>query len=92
MRTTGVNWAAVIQSQQESGLSQREYCERHKLALSTFTNRKTKLNKSNTAITLFKPHFIELDVPTPVRSLPAPEEVVIELPYGVVMRFRGMAR
>jgi len=92
VRTTGVDWASVIQRQQDSGLSQREYCERHGLALSTFTNWKNKLKKSNTAIEIFEPHFIELDLQTPVRPLPAPEEVIVELPYGVVMRFRGMAR
>ena len=92
MRTTGVNWAAVIQNQQTSGLSQRDFCAKHKLALSTFGHWKRRLNKNNTALQLFKPQFIELDLQPPLRPLPAPEEVVVELPYGVVMRFRGMAR
>ena len=89
MRRTGVDWRSVILGHEKSGLSQRSYCEKHDLAHSTFTYWKRKLNRAATAIEVFKPQFIELDLQPAVLPVHAPEEVVVELPCGVVMRFRA---
>ena len=90
MRPTSVNWEAMIRRQQESGLTQRDFCKKHHLAYSTFNRWKQKLGFTSTSLAVFKPQFIELDLPAAVLPVPAPEEVVVELPFGVVMRFRGM--
>lgn len=51
---------------EDSGLSQREYCRQHSLALSTFGYWRRKIKRSTTD----KPRFYPLTIPT-VTSSPA---------------------
>ena len=58
--TKRVNWQCHISAWENSGSSQREYCRRHSLALSTFGYWKRKLRKSNCR----QPRFYPLAIPT----------------------------
>ena len=53
------NWQCHISAWESSGISQREYCRQHSLALSTFGYWKRKLRLSNDG----QPRFYPLAIP-----------------------------
>ena len=86
-----VNWPALIEQQERSGLSQREFCASQGISLPTFGYWKGKIKKTN-AIELYQPKFIELEAHSALNPPPTHDDLVVELPFGVVMRFRGTTR
>ena len=71
-------WIEICERFESSGLSSSEFCERERLALSSLQRWRRRLNKSQ---------FTEL-VPT---TRPSAESwrLDVEIPGGVVLRFRG---
>lgn len=55
-RRTAAQWQTVVAAQQDSGLSQREYCEREGISLSSFSHWRRKLNGKRVA----QAQFVEL--------------------------------
>ena len=57
----GTYWQDHILSCKQSGLSQKQYCINHKLALSTFTYWKRKLGKNQQQPACFYPLTVQSD-------------------------------
>ena len=81
-RLTPDAWQNHITSWQQSGLSQKAYCQRHQLGLSTFHNKYREL-KSDMAIPSAKPLTV-LPVIRPVSSAHTqpPTVITIHSPHG----------
>jgi transposase-like protein len=92
-RHTEAQWRKIFDQFSQSGMSQEQFCQREDLALSTFDRWRRTFRESSLAA--IPASFVELcvpNVPTPVVPL-IPEsvaELVVELPFGVVLRFRGV--
>jgi hypothetical protein len=96
-RRTAEQWKEILADFKRSGLSQERFCKREGIASATFYEWNRKLNFAPAPATLAtRPGgFVEVCLPSqppPVRqSVTEPlAEVVVELPYGVVLRFRGI--
>ena len=80
-RLTPDVWQRHITSWQQSELSQKAYCQRHQLGLSTFHNKYREL-KSDMAVPSHKPLTV-LPVIRPVSSAhPEPIVITIQSPQG----------
>ncbi len=80
-RLTQDTWQRHIRSWQQSGLSQKAYCQQHQLGLSTFYSKYSKL-KSDIAVASAKPLTV-LPVIRPVPSTQTEAAVIIILsPQG----------
>lgn len=96
-------WTKIFEGQVESGLSQAEYCREQGVNLATFYSelrrRRTRgeqlpasLVRSMSPKAVKTPSaFIPVEVVTTQPTFKSEPEIVIELPMGVVIRFRGMA-
>ncbi|MGI9278346.1 MAG: IS66 family insertion sequence element accessory protein TnpA [Endozoicomonas sp.] len=75
-------WQALIYEQQNSSVSQSEFCRSKGLCLATFYNWKRKLNPTENSITEASSQWIEL---------PAPQQtwdIELELPGNIILRMR----
>ena len=80
-RLTPDAWQRHITSWQQSGLSQKAYCQQHQLGLSTFHNKYREL-KSDIAVASAKPLTV-LPVIRPVPSAQTePAVISIQSPQG----------
>ena len=80
-RLTPDAWQRHITSWQQSGLSQKAYCQQHQLCLSTFHNKYREL-KSDIAVASAK-QFTVLPVIRPVTSAQTePAVISIQSPQG----------
>ena len=92
-RQSGAQWRTIIDRFNQSGMSQEKFCQREGLALATFARWRSMFRADSLAT--LPASFVELcapSLPTPVTPL-MPEslaELVVELPFGVVLRFRGV--
>ena len=84
-------WQTLLERHQESGLSQREFCRRESISLSTFSHNYRKVQNRT-------PAFIELQAPAEAQlaevdaPLVAQENhwsVEVVLPNGSILRFHG---
>jgi hypothetical protein len=96
VRKSTIDWPAVLEQFQESGLSQKRFCEQEGVSLSSLGYWLKKGRRSDSNSKVEKHRFIELDfspgaVATAVRGQKQ-ADVVVELPFGVVVRFIGVAR
>lgn len=84
-------WTRVIQRFESSGLSQREFCEREGIAISTFGYWWRKLGGRAEPEARFIPlEFLGSSGSSePERS---GVSLVVELPGGVTLRFSGLVR
>lgn len=92
-RRSAAEWQILIGQQQESGISQKAFCELHNICLSTFTLWKRKLTQ--TAVippsqqSLADPEWLELpanlDSAVPEKSK---WDMELELPGGIILRMR----
>jgi hypothetical protein len=80
-RCTDAEWAEIFRRFKSSGLSQREFCRREGLALSTFQRRWEPRRASARAA------FVDL-LPSPAPASSS-WELELSLPHGVGLRFRG---
>ena len=76
-RLTPDAWQNHITAWQQSGLSQKTYCQRHQLGLSTFHNKYREL-KSDNAVASAKPLTV-LPVIRPLPSAHTPQSTVITI-------------
>ena len=88
-RTGRSDWQSVVERFRGSGLSQKRFCETEGVALSTFSYwmKKAAANTESGSA-----RFVELDFLSAVPLAESPPELVVELPLGVVLRFRGVSR
>jgi len=87
---TPEEWRTLLERQERSGLSQREFCRREGISLSSFAQRRRESRNRDSA-------FVELS--PPAESSPAdrsatsdhknPWSVEVHLPDGSVLRFHG---
>ena len=89
-RRSASEWQNLIGQQQESGVSQKAFCELNNICLSTFTLWKRKLTVTPpTQQSVAGPEWIEfpanLDCAVPEQSK---WDMELELPGGVILRMR----
>ncbi len=89
-RRTETQWKRTFEKYDRSGLTQEQFCEREGLALATFATRRRKLHAAKLAPV--PAGFVEVCIPdqAPPAAQDFAGELVVELPYGVILRFRGM--
>ena len=102
----GPDWPRIFEEWKQSGLSQPKFCEKKGLSYTLFCHRRVELNKrerqaarlypAQKKVGQFIPVTVEAKAEEPKTvsrepNSPAPE-IVVELPFGVVLRFRGMAQ
>ena len=91
-------WAGLVAKFSESGVSREVFCREQGVALSTFENWRRKLKAAAAAGTDLPARFVEVCLPDPAdgefRHVVAERssELVVELPFGVVLRFYGVPR
>ena len=91
-RRSVAQWRKIFDKFDRSGMTQEQFCQREGVALATFSLWRRKLRASGLAT--IPPSFVEVCLPSQSEPVHAPlgdrmEEVVVELPFGVVLRFRG---
>lgn len=93
-RRTPAQWQTLMNQFDASGKTQEHFCRSKGIALATFAMWRRKLKA--TALTPAPPAFVQVHLPIDGGVLPPesqePADLVVELPYGVVLRFRGLAR
>ena len=91
-RLSESQWRRIFDQFDRSGLTQEAFCHREDLAHATFANWRRKLRAAGLAP--IQGGFVELCIPGKPRAaepLRNPDgELVVELPFGVVLRFRGV--
>lgn len=91
-RLTAGQWQKIIDQQQASGMSQKDFCRDRNIGLSTFTNWKRKLGGKATATpkeTLTPPDEAWIEIPSATREVATqPWHLELELPGGVTLRMR----
>ena len=92
-RRSESQWRAILNKYERSGLSQDQFCKREGLPLTTFGLWRRKLRAASLAPQ--PASFIEVCIPenvevTDVQVSQAKPDLVVELPYGVVLRFHGV--
>ena len=88
-RRSTEQWRCLIEEQQSSGLTQRVFCSRRQLAVSTFALWKGRLSARD----LTDPSaaaFVELTPPPAALATPEGWEVELSLGEGVRLRVRRM--
>lgn len=92
-RRSASEWQSLIGQQQESGISQKAFCELHNICVSTFTLWKRKLAQTAvippTQQSAADPEWIELPANL-ASAVPEPSkwDMELELPGGVILRMR----
>lgn len=90
-RRTQDQWQRLMEQFEASGKTQDQFCRSKGVALATFAMWRRKLKA-----TALAPAFVQVHLPREAEVLrpdsQEPADLVVELPYGVVLRFRGLAR
>ena len=93
-RRSPAQWKKLMDQFAQSGVTQEQFCRSEGLAPATFALWRRKLKAL--APVQAQPEFVEVHVPRGVDLVQAhssePAELIVELPYGVVLRFRGLAQ
>ena len=93
-------WDRILKRFSKSGLTRREFCEREGLSYSTFSSAVSRrkqglvLSKERSLTTSHQKtcEFVEVEfAPLPAPPTTVEPEVVVELPMGVVLKFRGLS-
>ena len=96
MRKPTADWPAVLEQYQESGLSQKRFCEKKGVSLSSLNYWLKKKRSGGSPAKAVEARFVELSIASApdasVRASDNHADLVVELPFGVILRFRGMAR
>lgn len=84
------DWAVLNEQWSRSGLSQKEFCRRHGVSYQSFLKERRNYVQAN-ATTDKEPSssFTEF-IPVNIERSRVTPEIVVELPMGVTIRFRGM--
>ena len=97
VRRSEAYWAELVSEFAAGNVTREVFCVERGVALSTFENWRRRLRAEESKNNL-PARFVEVCLPAERRSdvreaAPAqPADLVVELPYGVVLRFRGLAR
>ena len=91
-RRSPAQWRSIFDKFDRSGVTQEHFCQREGLALATFSLWRRKLRASSLAT--IPATFVEVCLPSHAEPAQAPrdepvQEVIVELPFGVVLKFRG---
>ena len=83
-------WRRINERYEESGLSLVKFCRQEQIALSTLQLWRKRLRSGD----IVPARFVEVEVPSPTTQANAEihGELIVELPYGVRLRFRGLTR
>lgn len=92
------DWESLVEDWSRSGLTQREFCRKRGISHATFVKERGHLIKRGIGPRSAKVPargsaqadfvgFIQASVEPPPAAVP---EIVVELPLGVVIRFRGV--
>ena len=81
IKRTESEWQAIIKKHAKSGLTIKEFCERHQLVMSTFKRWQKTLEKAPA-------QFVDLS-PAGATVSTTPWELAVTLPNGVHLQFRG---
>ena len=85
------DWAALSEQWTRSGLRQREFCRQHGVSYNSFLKERRRHLQASTDVerpTSSFAQFIPVSIDPPAK--PATPEIVVELPMGVIIRFRGL--
>ena len=80
-------WRSLLGEQQESGLSQRLFCQQRGLTLSTFRNWKQRLSSNVPVSPSESADWIELPL-GPVQSTNVSWDIELDLGNGLCLRLR----
>ena len=94
-RRTESQWRAIFNRYDRSGLSQEQFCKREGLSLTTFAMWRRKIRAASSSLATQPSSFVEVCIPDSVKvtEVQVPDvrpDLVVELPYGVVLRFHGV--
>jgi hypothetical protein len=100
-RLSEAQWRRLSTQFEQSGMTRKNFCKQEGVALSTFDLWLQKIRSTPTKPVPALGRFVELCLAPSValEEAPAPSprpavgegpELVVELPFGVVLRFRGM--
>jgi hypothetical protein len=84
------DWAALNEQWIRSGLRQKEFCRRQGVSYNSFLKERRRFIQAGPTEIAAPSSFAEF---IPVSFDPAPQtlpEIVVELPMGVTIRFRGL--
>lgn len=101
-RKTRPNWERVLAKFSRSGLTRKKFCEKEGLSYSGFSSFLSRRKKSQNTPAVSG--FVEVALPESLAVAPQPDswvdvepaspgrdDLVVELPLGVTLRFRGVA-
>jgi hypothetical protein len=94
VRRTATEWDAIFKEFEASGLSAAVFCRRKKIPKSTFTKRHQSRGRKIAVRRSSAARFVELkpasvDISPPLRATLDRREFEIEMPGGVVLRWRA---
>lgn len=95
LRRGAAEWRGILQEVENSGLTGAAFCAKNGLSVKSLERWRRKLRDQ----VLVPARFVEVELPPSIVSRPmtpgkndSPSDLVVELPYGVVLRFRGLGR
>ena len=86
---TEAEWLEVIRGQGASGLSQEQYCEKHKVSKTAFWVWKKRLSAKPKSKMLRKPKFIEMPALESASGRQELSAIELKFPNGVVLTMSG---
>jgi len=94
-RRTAEQWRRLFVEFDRSGQTQERFCAKRRVALATFAAWRRKLRATDLAPVGEVSGFVEVclpGMPQPAAAVSSQIEpdLVVELPYGVVLKFRGV--
>lgn len=97
-RRSAAEWRRLDEQYQQSGLTIDAFCQQQGLAKSSFALWRRKLTAAQLMSSVQAGEFIEVNLgprvtnhrPTAAETIQGIGELVVELPFGVRLRFRGL--
>ena len=95
-RRTASQWQSLCDAYEDSGLTRKQFCQQHSLALSTFDYWRHKLKKQNAEVDQREPIFVELTdcgdhcdrVESDHNATSSPWAIELQLGDHIVLRLR----
>jgi hypothetical protein len=84
------DWAALNEQWTRSGLSQKEFCRRQGVPYQAFLKARRGYTQVGAATVGQSPSDFAQFIPVNIAPARATPEIVVELPMGVTIRFRGV--
>lgn len=74
-------WKKLVEDQEKSGLSQKEFCNQQNIVLSKFVYYRCLLKNKEKAVALNKPSFVPVKI-LPKEKIVVASEIKLSLPNG----------